>query len=495
MDSGDAQTDLPPPLAADNRRSRLLRPALVSGLVALVTLLTVKQVLLHRHAREQAASRTYRIGILSDTHVAGPEYALNGENGPLDNASITKTQQRLHGVVAALKAVSPAPQLTVFGGDVVHNGLDRLRHLGMNSTGLAALLSEPVNGYTIAAAILRDLQSPKLFAWGNHDGLVTCGDAEASISKQLTERLARYYFGAELYSSHNLGPHWKVVALHSMQGYTWDPKNPRCDTVLSSYGKAQLRWLDGQLAEGRHTILVMHHPLVTTVNDEVPEHHQGWRDLRTLLAAHDNVRLVLSGHNHKGVDWQDLYPFPALTLPSTRYNPQNFLILDLLPNGSHVWADPGKNRGGSRCSDYWSYDVKPRHEAEWQARDAGDCGMPAAGNEADFPLAPVLNASAIPSQEVFNPERSCQFVLAKRFLPACAKGAAQDCCDVVADQWRLSSSAPFTSCFCQPRFWQESVSFMREQYGVDLAATLLSCVSDYGKQIVWRGGPLTWCPA
>lgn len=43
-------------------RSRLLRPALVSGLVALVTLLTVKQVLLHRHAREQAASRTYRIG-------------------------------------------------------------------------------------------------------------------------------------------------------------------------------------------------------------------------------------------------------------------------------------------------------------------------------------------------------------------------------------------------------------------------------------------------
>lgn len=43
--------------------------------------------------------------------MAGPEYALNGENGPLDNASITKTQQRLHGVVAALKAVSPAPQV------------------------------------------------------------------------------------------------------------------------------------------------------------------------------------------------------------------------------------------------------------------------------------------------------------------------------------------------------------------------------------------------
>lgn len=32
--------------------------------------------------------------ILADTHIAGPEYRLSGENGLLDNESITKTQVR-----------------------------------------------------------------------------------------------------------------------------------------------------------------------------------------------------------------------------------------------------------------------------------------------------------------------------------------------------------------------------------------------------------------
>lgn len=53
----------------------------------------------------------------------------------------------------------------MFGGDVVHNGMERLRTLGLNSSGLAALLAEPVNGYTVAAALLEGLRMPKLFAW------------------------------------------------------------------------------------------------------------------------------------------------------------------------------------------------------------------------------------------------------------------------------------------------------------------------------------------
>ena len=44
--------------------------------------------------------------------------------------------------------------------------------------------------------------------------------------------------------------------------------------------------------------LQMHFPLHTSVLSEVPT-EAGWRDLRTVLTAHDNVRLVLSGHCHK----------------------------------------------------------------------------------------------------------------------------------------------------------------------------------------------------
>lgn len=81
--------------------------------------------------------------------------------------------------------------------------------------------------------------------------------------------------------------------------------------------------MDGQLSEGRHTVIIvrrcwgggclntlslftkyapsrmqMHHPLAMSVLDEHPQSPR-WRDLRAVLTAHGNVRLVLSGHCHK----------------------------------------------------------------------------------------------------------------------------------------------------------------------------------------------------
>lgn len=49
--------------------------------------------------------------LLSDTHLAGPEYPLFGENGALDNASVTRTQQRLWRAVRAVNAMDPKPQV------------------------------------------------------------------------------------------------------------------------------------------------------------------------------------------------------------------------------------------------------------------------------------------------------------------------------------------------------------------------------------------------
>ena len=75
------------------------------------------------------------------------------------------------------------------------------------------------------------------------------------------------------------------------------PANPR---RLSSYGLEQLRWLDEQLSEGRPTLVSMHYPLVTSTPAE------GNTSVVDVLSAHDNVKLVLSGHFHKGYDWGDL---------------------------------------------------------------------------------------------------------------------------------------------------------------------------------------------
>lgn len=151
-----------------------------------------------------AAPGSVRVAILSDTHMSGPEYPLNTENGPLDNGSITRTQMRMWRVVRALNAVTPPPELVMFGGDgaptcfaacrswlfwegavcrqaaeqmgaavpaaatgggararvappahsdapappaaVVHNGIEYLHTLGLNQEGLQTLFNEPTNG-------------------------------------------------------------------------------------------------------------------------------------------------------------------------------------------------------------------------------------------------------------------------------------------------------------------------------------------------------------
>lgn len=77
----------------------------------------------------------------------------------------------------------------------------------------------------------------------------------------------------------------------------------------------------------------------------------------------------------QGFDWQGLYPFPAAVLPAIRYNPQSFQVLDLLPDGSWEWADAPKNRGGGRCSDWWSYAGQARFEASVQPNDGGERGL------------------------------------------------------------------------------------------------------------------------
>lgn len=66
---------------------------------------------------------------------------------------------------------------------------------------------------------------------------------------------------------------------------------------LSSYGERQLRWAARQLAHGKHTVVVVHYPLPTSVQNEAP--HLEHPDLVSLLSAHKNVKLVLSGHFHK----------------------------------------------------------------------------------------------------------------------------------------------------------------------------------------------------
>lgn len=76
----------------------------------------------------------------------------------------------------------------------------------------------------------------------------------------------------------------------------------------------------------------------------------------------------------QGLDWEGLYPFPTLTLPAVRYSSQNYFLLDMQPDGSiDLLGLPDKNRGGARCSDWWTYRQPggAQFRGRVEGRDAG----------------------------------------------------------------------------------------------------------------------------
>jgi hypothetical protein len=110
-----------------------------------------------------------RVALISDTHIAGPEYHVNTESNTLDNDSIVRSQMRMYVAarqIQALQGVDPPPKLLAMIGDVVHNGLHILDEFGVDQTGLEQLFGMDVNGYTIGADILGSIDLPKLYVWG-----------------------------------------------------------------------------------------------------------------------------------------------------------------------------------------------------------------------------------------------------------------------------------------------------------------------------------------
>lgn len=126
------------------------------------------------HPTVDAHEQPYRVVLMSDTHVIGPQYVPGTESNPVDNESILKTPRRLREVwvpayptsqhmhipqVAALvNAIHPNPDLAVFVGDVVHNALDA-------STNYSWFLHHR-NALTVASDLFKRFTLPVHFMWG-----------------------------------------------------------------------------------------------------------------------------------------------------------------------------------------------------------------------------------------------------------------------------------------------------------------------------------------
>ena len=98
-------------------------------------------------------------------------------------------------------------------------------------------------------------------------------------------------------------------------------------------------------------------------------------DLSAVLARHDNVAVHMAGHLHR---WYDLVPSRLtpvrhIILGATRYDADNFWMVEFASDGSFEILDYDKPRWQTTCADTWSYDGSPVLMDD--AIEEGDCGF------------------------------------------------------------------------------------------------------------------------
>lgn len=255
----------------------------------------------------------WQFAVLSDTHVID-EWYTGPESNALDTSSILMANERLRLARDRINTLSEggAIDLAVLAGDVIHE---------YASANPSFFLSDPtasMASFALAHDLLSGFAIPVHVALGNHDYDVP------DVPRETTHDLFRQIFGVEpYYAIDHRG--LRFLMLNSQLGDTWDAASPRFDTGTGSLGAEQLAWVEEQLADGVPSILVLHHQPFVLARDEVPGATHP--DLFSIMAAYpDQIRLVISGHMHRWWSYGTEYGALEITMGSTRYDEDAFLI-------------------------------------------------------------------------------------------------------------------------------------------------------------------------
>lgn len=255
----------------------------------------------------------WTFALLSDPHVIDDWY-VGPESNALDTSSILMANDRLARVRDRLNELSMVQpiDLTLVAGDLVHD---------FPFEDVDSYVTGPDADRT-AVAIARDLYAgfsmPVHVALGNHDY------EQPRLSRETTHAIFRAVLGIEpYYAIDHRG--LRFLVLNSQLGETWNPESPVYDEGLGSLGAAQLAWVEEQLADATPAILIVHHHPWSFARDEVPG--AAHPDLFSISEAYpDTIRMIVSGHLHRWIDHDDTYGALQITLGSTRYDEDAFLL-------------------------------------------------------------------------------------------------------------------------------------------------------------------------
>jgi 3',5'-cyclic AMP phosphodiesterase CpdA len=259
------------------------------------------------HRNESGHPRSFRVGIVADTHIVD-SYYKGPENNQEDTESMAHTHERLLAARDVINALHVPVEQVFHLGDVIHDCPSSDYDFYFANRTRLDITREALEGF----------HAPVHLCLGNHDyGL-------PSISRETTHRLFAAKLKAPPYKAVEWKG-WKFLVLNNFLGETWIPSSRAYDQGTGTLGQEHLQWLEAELAQRKPTVVLTHYPLWLIQPVELADF-----GLHSLLRKYrESIPLVLSGHWHKWIDFAHTYGPRHIASASTRYDANSFMILEL----------------------------------------------------------------------------------------------------------------------------------------------------------------------
>lgn len=261
-------------------------------------------------AREASAAhdgRYFYFAVIADTHIIDSFYHGHESNAE-DTESLQHSSANLESARTLINSLDPPIEKVFLVGDYFHN--------------------YPSNDYDFyfknttrldnAKAITDGFKMPVHIGFGNHDYAVPL------VPRETSHKLFEAKFGLRPYYSIDYKG-YRFVHLNNFLGTTWRPDSTPGERQTGSLGEEQLNWFEAQLQEHKPTFVFIHYPLWYCAATEF-----GDLGLHPLLRKYqDSIRMVISGHYHKWVDFAHTYGPQHYVIASTRYDPNAYMLIEV----------------------------------------------------------------------------------------------------------------------------------------------------------------------
>lgn len=190
---------------------------------------------------------------ITDTHILPPGEVLYGE---------VDTARHLKDTVQTINRMRPLPDVVLITGDLADRG--------------------DTVGYRHFIELIRPLKMPVFVIAGNHDNPSLMSEVFAA-TPYFPVADNTFQFAIEDFP-------FRILALNSHGD----------DTELPVFGDERLAWLADQLEQSHEpTLIAIHHPPMMTGIELMDMGGSEWyQDLKSVLAGHEHVKLLICGHCH-----------------------------------------------------------------------------------------------------------------------------------------------------------------------------------------------------